>query len=101
MSLFESILFRTGLFDINAQPTIFSRDFFNTWKNPPHDFSLDLFAYVQAKKQGLAVKRFPVVFGKRAFGVSHWNINWASKKKFIVRTLQYSFELKKLLALGK
>lgn len=95
MSIFETVLLRTPLRDINAQPTLFSRSFFQTWKAPPHDFSLDLYAYYTARTSGLRVRRFPVLFGERAHGVSHWNVNWASKWKFIRRTIGYSLKLLK------
>ena len=96
MSLFETILFRRGFWDINAQPNLFPRNFFESWVNiAPKDFSLDLFVYFMAQKKGLAIKRFPVKFGKRVFGTSHWNIDWKAKKKFIMRTIQFSLELKK------
>ena len=100
MSFFETILLGRSLHDINAQPTLFSRKFFESWDNPPHDFSLDLFAYYQASRAGLAIHRFPVNFGKRAYGVSSWNVDLKSKVKFIRRTLNYSFELKKSLKKG-
>lgn len=95
MSVFETLLLRTALWDINAQPTMFSRAFFESWREPPKDFSLDLYAYYQARRQGLAVHRFPVRFGERAHGVSHWNINWRAKRKFIRRTVDFSLELRK------
>ena len=98
MSVFETLLLRTRLWDINAQPNMFSREFFESWENPPHDFSLDLYAYFTARSQGLPVYRFPVEFGERAHGVSHWNVNWAAKMKFIRRTVDFSFELKKRLS---
>jgi glycosyltransferase involved in cell wall biosynthesis len=98
MSMFETALLRTRLWDINAQPNMFSRAFFETWENPPHDFSLDLYVYFTARAQGLPVYRFPVEFGERAHGVSHWNVNWASKMKFIRRTIDFSFELKRRLS---
>jgi glycosyltransferase involved in cell wall biosynthesis len=97
MSLFETALLRKPLWDINAQPTMFPRSFFRTWQKPPHDFSLDLYAYYQARRAGLAVHRFPVRFGERAHGVSHWNIDWAAKRKFIKRTVDFSLELRKTL----
>jgi len=97
MSLFETILLWRPMWDINAQPTMFPRDFFDSWYNAPHDFSLDLYAYYQAMEHGLLVKRFPVLFGERAHGVSHWNINWAAKRKFIYRTINFSLELRKML----
>lgn len=97
MSLFETLLLQTRLWDINAQPNIFSRRFFETWVNPPHDFSLDLYVYFMARNQCLPVYRFPVEFRKRVHGTSHWNVDWKSKKKFIMRTINFSFELKKRL----
>lgn len=97
MSFFETLLLGRPLWDINAQPTIFTRKFFETWCEPPHDFSLDLFAYYQARLAGLEVYRFPVLFGERAHGVSHWNVNWAAKRKFIRRTIAFSLQLRKSL----
>ncbi len=94
MSLFETFLLGKPLWDINAQPTLFTRKFFETWQEAPHDFSLDLFAYYQARVSGLEVHRFPVIFGKRVYGISHWNVNWASKRKFILRTLDFSLKLR-------
>ena len=95
MSFFEMLLLRRFFWDINAQPTVFSRRFFESWQDPPHDFSLDLFAYYKAKESGLPIKRFPVHFGDRKYGLSHWNIDWKSKIKFIKRTIDFSLELRK------
>ncbi len=94
MAAFETLLMLAPLWDINAQPTMFHRRFFESWREPPHDFSLDLFAYVQARRQGLQVRRFPVRFGERAHGVSHWNVDWKSKLRFIRRALGYSLVLR-------
>ena len=98
MSCFETALLARPLWDINAQPTLFSRRFFETWTSPPHDFALDLYAYYQARIQGLTVHRFPVRFGPRAHGVSHWNVNWTAKRKFIRRTVDFSMDLKRNLS---
>jgi glycosyltransferase involved in cell wall biosynthesis len=95
MSVFETLLLRKPLWDINAQPTLFSRSFFESWIDPPYDFSLDLFAYYQARIKNLKIYRFPVKFGERAHGVSHWNVNWAAKRKFIKRTVDFSWQLRK------
>lgn len=97
MSVFETVLLGKRMWDINAQPTMFPRTFFESWTEPPHDFALDLYAYHQAHHAGLAVYRFPVLFGERAHGVSHWNINWAAKRKFIRRTMDFSLQLRKSL----
>lgn len=98
MAIFETLLLGRPLIDINAQPTVFHRSFFESWSAPPHDFSLDLYAYFQAKALGLEVKRFDVAFGERVHGSSHWNVNWKAKRKFIRRTIDFSFELRRRMA---
>lgn len=95
MGVFDSLLFCLPLWDINAQPTLFTRAFYERWRKPPHDFALDLFSYASAVKAKARIARFPVLFGKRQHGVSHWNVNWAAKWKFIKRTMDFSFALKK------
>lgn len=98
MSVFETLLLARPMWDINAQPTMFPRRFFESWTTPPDDFSLDLYAYYQAQSYGLKVHRVPVKFGERANGVSHWNVNWTAKRKFIRRTVDYSLQLKKKIS---
>jgi len=95
MSIFESLLLSRPMWDINAQPTLFSKKFFDKWVDPPLDFSLDLYAYYQAHNHGLKIFRYPVSFGERMHGVSRWNVNWAAKRKFINRTIRFSLQLKR------
>ena len=96
MSLFETIYLNTKLWDINAQPNIFHRSFFESIKdNCPKDFSLDLYFLYMAKKKKLNIIRFDVVFPDRMYGSSNWNTGIASKWKFIKRTIQFSTKLKK------
>lgn len=98
MSVFESFLLGARLWDINAQPNIFHRSFFETWENPPHDFSLDLYALYTARRKKLRLIRFSVIFPPRVHGVSHWNTGLKAKWKFIKRTAEFSFQLRKRLA---
>ena len=95
MSIFETFYLKEKLYDINAQPNVFSREFFETWKNPPNDFALDLYALYMAGEAGLNLKRFDVIFPKRVHGKSHWNNGLLSKWKFIKRTITFSRKLKK------
>lgn len=95
MSFFETVLMQTPLWDINAQPNVFHRCLFEQGKNPPNDFSLDLYAYYCAKKQNFEIVRFDVIFPPRIYGTSHWNTSLLAKYKFIKRTLEFSFNLKK------
>ncbi len=95
MSLFDSMLFGLPLWDINAQPTLFSREFYRSWSNPPHDFALDLYAYATAARARCRIGRFPVHFGPRLHGTSHWNVSLRDKWKFIRRTMQFSLALRR------
>ncbi len=96
MNIFETIYMHEKLYDINAQPNVFSKNFFKTWKNPPKDFSLDLYALYMARKANLQIIRFNVLFPKRIYGESHWNNGtFKAKWNFIKRTLKFSKELKK------
>lgn len=96
MSIFETVLLRTRLWDINAQPNIFSRSFYEEIVDgAPHDFSLDLYFYHAARQRGIRMERFPVRFGERLHGTSHWNVDWRAKKRFIERTVEFSLELRR------
>jgi polyisoprenyl-phosphate glycosyltransferase len=97
MSFYESIYLGQKLWDINAQPNIFHKSFFAKWDNPPHDFSLDLYALYMAQKLKLRVERFPVIFPRRVHGASSWNTGFAAKWKFIKRTVEFSGKLKQRL----
>lgn len=95
MAVFETLYLRKRLSDINAQPNLVSREFFASWKNPPKDFSLDLYALYMARTKGMRIVRFPVLFPKRRYGQSHWNTGWKAKYQFIKRTVVFSRKLKK------
>lgn len=97
MGIFESILFASRLEEVNAQPTLFNRNFYEKWQKPPADFSLDLYALVMAVKSGLGIRRIRVHFLPRKFGQSNWNVGLKSRIKFIKRTFRYSYELRRTL----
>ena len=97
MNIFETVYMGKWLVDINAQPNIFHRSFFEKWQDPPMDFSLDLYALYMAQKEKMKIVRFDVPFLKRIHGESKWNTSWSSKWKFIRRTLEFSVKLKKRL----
>ncbi|WP_394884849.1 glycosyltransferase family 2 protein [Clostridium butyricum] len=95
MSLFESLYLGKSLYDINAQPNIFHRSFYESWIDPPYDFSLDLYALYLARKNNFNVERFNVIFPERIHGESSWNSGFLSKWKFIKRTIGFSIKLKR------
>ena len=97
MSVFESLLFRRILYDINAQPTIFHKSLLQYAVDMPDDFSIDLYTYVTARKFGFEILRFNVDFSKRTHGKSSWNTGFQAVLKMIFRTTRYSFRLRRSL----
>lgn len=95
MGFICSVLFRSNLYEINAQPTVMDRKLFDSWKNPPTDFSLDLYAILIAKKKNSRIVRSKFVFSKRNSGQSSWNHGFRSRVKMVNRTLKYAVALYK------
>ena len=93
MGIVCSILFRTWLVEINAQPTIMKKELYDSWLNPPSDFSLDLYSLLVAKKGKATILRFKLHFSKRTSGQSTWNFGFKSRMKMISRTLRYALLL--------
>jgi hypothetical protein len=83
--------------DVNSQPTLVSRSFYNLWKMPPYDFSLDLYVYVLANKRNIKIRRFQSEQRKRVSGNSSWNAGFFSRIKMIVTVINYSLKVKKNL----
>ena len=98
MSLIASMALSGKYFDINAQPKMFSRRFFEReMDSPPEDFSLDLYLLAIAKRKHCSIRTFPVVFGKRLHGQSKWAFSFRSVSKTIFRSVKYIFQLRKKL----
>lgn len=94
MGLFESICWGFFMQDINAQPNVFSRSFFERWKSPPYDFAIEVFVYIMAKKFNLSIIKIPVKYTTRIHGCSTWNTGIISKLKLTRRTIRFSLNLK-------
>jgi glycosyltransferase involved in cell wall biosynthesis len=86
MQVYCTIFLKTKLDDINAQPKLFSREFYEkSFKNPPLDFSLDLYLLLNAKR----IKTVDVFFHKRRFGEAKGGGAFLGKWKLIKRTISY------------
>ena len=97
MSIFETLMFKSLVYDINAQPTLFRRNFLVNLTEMPNDFSIDLYSYVMAKRFNLHISRFRVNFVKRSYGRSNWNSGLISLIKMSLRTVRYSIYLRRNL----
>lgn len=95
MGLYCSLVLRKWFYDINAQPKVFHRNFLKKFKNPPKDFSLDLFVLHFFKTNKIKIRSFPVSFEKRKFGEAKGGGSFKGKLKLIKRTLIYVNKLKK------
>ena len=100
MQVVANIALKTYLSDVNAQPKIFSRIFYEKFvrNQAPKDFSLDLFLLYTAKKNGLKIKEIEVDFAKRIHGEAKGGAgSWKTRIKLIKRTFAYIFELRRNL----
>lgn len=96
MGLLASFALGTRLTEINAQPKLFSKKFFDRFeKDAPHDFSLDLYFLFNAKKYG-RIMDFPVFFAKRVAGEAKGGSgsSFKTRWKLIRRSFNYILELR-------
>lgn len=103
MGWFATIVLRKYLMDINAQPKLFSKAFFEKVEaKAPNDFALDTYFLYMAQKLG-KVKEFPVIFAKRVAGEAKGGsgASWAVRKKLVKRCFGYIIELNKQVKNGE
>lgn len=97
MQIVTFFMLKVYLSDINAQPKLFDRDFYNKFikKNAPNDFSLDLHAMYMAKTNGYKIQTFPVYFAKRLHGEAKGGDgSWENRINLVKRTFKYIKKLK-------
>jgi len=96
MAVFETLTLGKFLWDINAQPNIFSRKFYESLNFLPNDFSIDLFVYAAAVKKDIPIKRVPVSFPPRQAGVGS-NDSIKKKIQFSIKAIKFSLKVKRKL----
>ena len=89
MSYVVNTYLNIDLYDINAQPKFFYRDFLDNVKNPPHDFNFDLFILIKAIRNGFKIRDFPVVFYDRKSGIAKGGGSIKGKIKLSFNTFMY------------
>jgi glycosyltransferase involved in cell wall biosynthesis len=102
MSVISSLVLQAKLWDINAQPKMFYKEFLDLAPNPPNDFSLDLYFYYLARKHDYTLIEVPVDFKLRLYGEAKGGggSDWKTKYKLIKRTWKYIFQLRKEIQTG-
>lgn len=99
MQVIASLALRIHLDDVNAQPKVFSRAFYDRFlkHGAPADFSLDLYLLYAARRSGMVILEVPVHFAKRLHGEAKGGGNWRTRIKLIRRTFTYIFQLRRNL----
>jgi len=97
MQVFASLALGVSVNDVNAQPKVFGRAFFDSHVRgkAPLDFSLDLFLLYQARKAGMTILTVPVVFADRLHGEAKGGGNWRTRIKLVKRTFAYILNLRR------
>jgi polyisoprenyl-phosphate glycosyltransferase len=96
MEILASLILGEKFHEINAQPTIFSRDLLLSIDNPPKDFSFDTYIYWLALKENYKIVREKFLFPKREYGKSNWNFGLRSRISFGILLMKYFIKLRKL-----
>jgi polyisoprenyl-phosphate glycosyltransferase len=97
MSIFASIILQKIVYDINAQPKIFSKSFLIHLSDYPYDFSLDLYLLIIAKINKYKIINYKVRIKERLHGEAKGGGTLIGKIKLIKRTIIYIFKLRKKL----
>lgn len=94
LSLICSVIFLRNFLELNAQPTIFKREFLSNldWTSNTLNFDIDI--YVYAKLEGAVEKRVCVVFPPRLHGASSWNRGYFSKMIFSISVFTHLLKLR-------
>ncbi len=98
MQIFASLALGVFLKDINAQPKLFSRNFYEKHirNHAPTDFSIDLFLLYTARLHGLKIVSVPVIFSNRLYGEAKGGgADIKTRIKIIFRTISYILKLRR------
>jgi glycosyltransferase involved in cell wall biosynthesis len=93
MEIVALLLLRTWLTEINAQPKVFDARLLEYLTAPPVDFNFDVYVLYQARRHGWRIATIDVDFPPRRHGQSNWAATWRSKRRTILRSMRYMFQL--------
>ena len=94
MGIFATLFLRYRFYEINAQPTIFSRELLEQLDNPPKDFGFDTYVYWKAINLDFLFIRKSFLFPPRKYGDSNWNFGLKSRFLFSYSLIKYFISLK-------
>lgn len=80
--------------DINGQPKVFHKSFFNKLVDAPKDFKFDLYIQYMANKNKMKVACIPVDWVRRKHGRSNWAYSVFSRMKTYLGFVGYMLKLR-------
>jgi glycosyltransferase involved in cell wall biosynthesis len=80
--------------DINGQPKVFYRTFFDKMTDAPKDFKFDLYVQYLALKNKMKVMSVPVDFGRRKYGKSNWAYSIFSRARTYLGFINFMLKLR-------
>ena len=95
--MFNTLLFKTPIYDVGAIPVLFSRSLLNkvSIDDMANDFSIELYIYKEAKRLGYEIERIKVELLSREKGNSSWNHGLKSKIRQSRRIFKDSLKIKR------
>tara|TARA_Y100000996_G_C22510569_1_gene638199 strand:- start:467 stop:1183 length:717 start_codon:yes stop_codon:yes gene_type:complete len=94
MSILASLTFGRKLTDINAMPKLFPKSFIRYMKNPPNDFSLDVYFLVIAAIKKYKIIEHEVNWNDRKYGEAKGGGSIKAKFNLTIQTLKRIHQLK-------
>lgn len=99
MGIYESMIFKRKMKDVMSMPVIFNRELLENIESFPFDFSIDIYIYALAQKEGYSIKHLPIHLKDREKGISSWNTGLISRikqsKKMMVASKKVKRELER------
>jgi glycosyltransferase involved in cell wall biosynthesis len=97
MGIVDSLLFHKKMQEVMSGITIAPREIFVRLDKFPDDFSIDIYTYALAQKNGYKVAHLPVSLRTRKGGKSSWNTGLKAKIKMSKTLLTESIKVKQEL----
>jgi len=91
--LIARIVLGLKVYEINAQPKVFSKALLSLLKAPPWTFAFDLYVLYNARKAGYDFQTLQVRFPPRIHGTSKWAATFFGRYKTILGMIKYMFHL--------
>jgi hypothetical protein len=85
--ILTSIYFGKNMTDSGGTPTLVKADLVELFKDGPNDYSFEAFFLFVCRKLDIKVSRYPIPYGTRLYGKSHWQSGFKSELNLLLLIL--------------